>query len=141
MTSTKQHEIYMANASSSLWGPNATYITPARVRGWLGGNTILSVCIEGNANFTVVRYQHVGFPNAKVWHWGSQPTRGPNANGLVSQWNTGLTHNCPPPPPRLFFFFFFFLIRISCVRPYYSSLGILPKIIVATPSLILHNHL
>ena len=27
----KQHEIYMANAGPSRWGPNATYIPLARV--------------------------------------------------------------------------------------------------------------
>ena len=29
----KQHEIYMANARILRWGPNATYIPPARVLG------------------------------------------------------------------------------------------------------------
>ena len=28
--------------------------------------------------------------DAKVWHWGSKPTPGPNANGFASQWNIGL---------------------------------------------------
>ena len=37
----------------------------------------------------VFRYQLVGIPDAKLWHLGSKPTRGPNANGFASQWNTG----------------------------------------------------
>ena len=44
----------------------------------------------GNENFSVFRYQHVGIPNRKLWHWGSKPTRGPNANGFALQWNIGL---------------------------------------------------
>ena len=27
---------------------------------------------------------------AKLWHWGSKPTTGPNANGFALQWNIGL---------------------------------------------------
>ena len=50
----------------------------------------LGVDIGGNTNFSVFRYQHVGIPNAKLWHWGSKPMRGPNANGFASQWNIGL---------------------------------------------------
>ena len=33
----KKHEMYIANNSPSHWGPNATYIPPARVGGWLWG--------------------------------------------------------------------------------------------------------
>ena len=84
----KQHQIYMANASPSRWGPNATYIPPTRV----GGNAKFSVPIGDNANFSVFRYQHVGIPNVELWRWGSKPTPGPNANGFASQWNIGLTH-------------------------------------------------
>ena len=51
----------------------------------------LGVGVGGNANFSVFRYQYVGITNAKLWRWGSKPTRGPNANGFVSQWNIGLT--------------------------------------------------
>ena len=40
-----------------------------------GYNTNFSVRIGGNANFSVFRFQHVGIPNAKLWHWGSKPTR------------------------------------------------------------------
>ena len=29
--------------------------------------------------------------DAKVWCWGSKPTPVPNANGLASQWNIGLS--------------------------------------------------
>ena len=54
----------------------------------------LRVGVGGDANFSVFRYQHVGIPNAKLWHWGSKPTRGPNANGFASQWNVGLTLHC-----------------------------------------------
>ena len=33
--------------------------------------------------------------DTKVWHWGSKPTPGPNANGFASQWNIGLRgHFC-----------------------------------------------
>ena len=80
--------MYMANARILHWGPNATYIPPVRI----GGNANFSVCVVGNTNFSVFRYQHVGIPNAKLWHWGSnsKPTRGPNANGFASQWNVGL---------------------------------------------------
>ena len=49
----------------------------------------LGVGVGGNANFRVFRYQHVGIGNAKLWRWGSKPTRGPNANGFALQWNTG----------------------------------------------------
>ena len=61
---SKEHEIYMPNASPSHWGPNATYIPPARVGGWHWGNTNFNVCVQGNANFSIFRYQHVGIPNA-----------------------------------------------------------------------------
>ena len=35
------------------------------------------------------RYQHVGIPNAKFSHWGSRPTRGPNAKGSALHWIIG----------------------------------------------------
>ena len=73
----------MANASPSCWGPNATYIPPARV----GSNANLSVHIGGNANFSVFRYQHVGIPNAKLWRWESKPKRGHNSNGFASTYS------------------------------------------------------
>ena len=64
----------------------------------VGGNTNFSVCIWGNTDFSVSRYQHVGIPNAKLWRWGSKPTQGPNANGFASQRNVGLilTHLVQP---------------------------------------------
>ena len=37
------------------------------------GNANVSVCVGGNANFSVFRYRHVGIPNAKLWRWGSKP--------------------------------------------------------------------
>ena len=83
----KQHEIYMANASPSCWGPNATYIPPACVR----GNANFSIRVGGNANFSIFRYQTVGIPNAKFLRWGYCPTRTPNARGFALQWNIGLT--------------------------------------------------
>ena len=52
----------------------------------VGGNANFRFGVGGNTNFSVFRYQHVGIPNAILW---SQPTRGPNANGFVSQWNIG----------------------------------------------------
>ena len=55
------------------------------------GNTNFSVRVGGNANLSVLRYQHVGIPNAKLWHWGSKPTRGPNTNGFALLWNIGFT--------------------------------------------------
>ena len=90
----KQHEIYMANASPSRWGPNATYIPPALIGGWalgVGGNANFSVRVGGNANFSAFRYQHVGIPNVKLWLWGSKPMRGPSVNGFALQWNIGST--------------------------------------------------
>ena len=56
---------------------------------YVGGNANFRFDIRGNANFHVFRYQHVGIPNAKLWHWGSRQTPGPNANGFASQWNIG----------------------------------------------------
>ena len=50
---------------------------------------VLGVGVGGNANFSVFRYQHVRISNEKLWHWGSEPTRGPNANGFASQWKIG----------------------------------------------------
>ena len=55
----------------------------------VGSNANFSVRIRGNTNFSVFR--HVGIPNAKLWHWGSKPTRGPNVNGFALQWNIGLS--------------------------------------------------
>ena len=55
------------------------------------GNANFSIRVGGKSNFSVFRYQHVGIPNAKLWRWRSEPTRGPNANGFVLQWNIGLT--------------------------------------------------
>ena len=49
----------------------------------------LGVGVGGNANLCVFKYQHVSIPNTKLWHWGSKPTRGPNANGFASQWHIG----------------------------------------------------
>ena len=56
----------------------------------VGGNANFSIRVGGNGNFSVFRYQHVGIGNAKLWHWGSKPMPGPNANGFASQWNIGL---------------------------------------------------
>ena len=61
----KQHEIYMVNVRILRWGPNATYIPPARIGFGVGGNTNLRVHGGGNANFSAFRYQHVGIPKAK----------------------------------------------------------------------------
>ena len=55
-----------------------------------GGNANFSVHIEGNTNFSIFRYQHVAIPGAKLWHLGSKPMQGTNANGFVLQWNIGL---------------------------------------------------
>ena len=59
----------------------------------VGGNANFIFRVGGNANFSVFRYKLVGISNAKLWHWGSKPTQGPNANGFASQWNIGL--QCP----------------------------------------------
>ena len=61
----------------------------------IGGNANFMFHIGGNANFIVLRYQHVGMPNAKLWHWRSKPTPGPNANGFVLQWNIGFNLALP----------------------------------------------
>ena len=55
----------------------------------IGGNANVNVHVGGNANFRIFRYQHVGIPKAKLWHWGSNSrlTRGTNANGFALQWN------------------------------------------------------
>ena len=46
--------------------------------------------VGGNVDFSVFRYQHAGILNAKLWHWGSKPKRGPITNSFASQWNIGL---------------------------------------------------
>ena len=56
----------------------------------VGSNVNFSIGVGHDENFGICRYQHVGIPNAKLWHWGSKPTRGQNANGFASQWNIGL---------------------------------------------------
>ena len=56
----------------------------------VGGNAHFMFCVGGNANLSVFVYQHVGISNVKLWHWGSKPTGGPNANGFALQWNIGL---------------------------------------------------
>ena len=38
------------------------------------GNANLSVRVVGNSICFVFRYQHVGIPKVKMWHWGSKPT-------------------------------------------------------------------
>ena len=57
----------------------------------------LGVGDEGNANFSVFRYQHVGMGKAKLWRWGSKPTGGAYANGFALQWNIGFRLMAPPP--------------------------------------------
>ena len=54
-----------------------------------GGNAIFMFHVGGNANFSTFRYHHVGIPKTKLWHWGSKPTPGPNANGFALQGNIG----------------------------------------------------
>ena len=67
----KKHEMY--NASPSCWGPNATYIFHLLTLGvGVRGNANFSICVGGNANISVFRYQHVGIPNAKLWPWGKE---------------------------------------------------------------------
>ena len=49
----------------------------------------------GVTHFSDFRYQHVGSGNAKSshnCHWGSNPTRGPNASGFALQWNIGFNY-------------------------------------------------
>ena len=72
--------MYIANAKTLHWGPNASYIPLTCVGVGVGGNANFS-------NFSVFRYQHVGIGNAKLWRWGSKPTPGPNSNGFALQWN------------------------------------------------------
>ena len=55
------------------------------------GNGNFSVRVGSNTNFSVFRDKHVGIGNAKLWHWGSKPTRGPNTNGFALQWNIGFS--------------------------------------------------
>ena len=55
----------------------------ARVGVGVGGNANSSIRVVGYANFCVFRYQNVGIPYAKLWHWGSKPTQGLNANGFA----------------------------------------------------------
>ena len=62
---------------------------------YVWGNANFRFGIEGNANFRVFSYQHVGIPNAKFSHWGCYPTYDPNAKGFASQWNIGLTKLTP----------------------------------------------
>ena len=47
------------------------------------------ICVEGDANFSIFRYQRVSIGNIKLWHWGFKPTPGSNANGFASQLNIG----------------------------------------------------
>ena len=53
------------------------------------GNKNFRFDVRGKANFRIFRYQHVGIGNARLWHWVSRPTAGPNANGFASQRNIG----------------------------------------------------
>ena len=90
MKLTHKEKMYMANAQILHWGPNATYIPLTRVGGCSGGNTNFRFGVGSNANFSVFRDQHVCISNVNLWHWGSEPTRGPNTNGFALQWNIGL---------------------------------------------------
>ena len=69
----------MANASHS---PPIFHLLTLGVGG--GGNANFGVRVGSNANFSVFRYQHVGIPNAKLWHMGSKPMQGSKANGFAS---------------------------------------------------------
>ena len=54
----------------------------------LGVTKIVRVCVGGNANLCVFRYQH---PKCKIFsRWGYCPMRTPNVRGFVLQWNIGL---------------------------------------------------
>ena len=71
-------------------GPKPPIFHLLRLRVGVEGNANFSVPVGGNANFSVFQIgQHVGIPNAELWHWGSKTTRGPNANGFALQWNIG----------------------------------------------------
>ena len=86
MKSTQKNVMYIVNKKILRWGPNTTYIPPT---------IVLGVGVGCNANFSAFRCQHVGIGYAKLWRWGSKPTPGPNANGLASQWNIGLSKGLP----------------------------------------------
>ena len=55
----------------------------------IGGNANFRVGAGGNANFSVLRYQHVGIGYTKSL--GSNPTRGPNTSGFASQCHIGFS--------------------------------------------------
>ena len=61
---------------------------------WVGGNVDFRYDVGGNANYSDLRYQHLGITNGKLWHFGSKSTQGPNTNGFASQWNIGLALHC-----------------------------------------------
>ena len=56
----------------------------------VGWNANFRFHVGGNANFMAPRYQHVGIPNAKFWHWGYCPTPNPDTRDFASQRNIGL---------------------------------------------------
>ena len=58
--------------------------------GGAGGDTNVSVRVQGNTNLSIFRYQQCEV----LWRWGSEPMRGPNTNGCASQWNIGITFFC-----------------------------------------------
>ena len=84
--------MYMAQCNRCLLHFRVLFIMKSQGNMFgVGGNTNFSICVGGNANFSTFRYQPVGIPKAKLWCWGSKPTRGPNANGFASQWNIDFT--------------------------------------------------
>ena len=42
------------------------------------------VLLWGNANFRVLKYQHVGIVNANFSRWRADPTQSPNASSFAS---------------------------------------------------------
>ena len=75
----------MANAKMLHWGPNTTKISLNCVGVSSWGNANFRVCVQGNANFSVFRYQHVGIGYAKSSGGGFNPMRGPNDSGFASE--------------------------------------------------------
>ena len=64
--------MYMPNARLLRLEPNATYIPLTRVGVLRWGTQILKFVLGLAHFFCVLRYQHVGIGNAKLWRWGSK---------------------------------------------------------------------
>ena len=86
----KQHEIYMPNANPALAYPTPPIFHLLALGVGIVGNTNFSVCVGGNANFSVLDTNMLvslfvsGISNTKFSQWGLQ-TRTPNTRDFALQ--------------------------------------------------------